>query len=370
MNRSGEARAVAEDTVDSHDVDAHDRLTLQVYAALNQSVDESQIRDIELELQDFQRAVEARAFLGVAGDERAQYRHARVRIAERPGDENWEADVWLAFQAAKDVPSGTSEETLKRELTKAEVVQATRAQQAEHMARQAGAAGWPSQWPSSLYEIWREHGGTTKSARAWAAAGHNPAEVLLGDPPSPDAMQDLVSRVRNEQPLHRTDPTVAEHLDRDSLITPEEADRRIQEHYARIDRDWEVAYRIAVKIAELRGIEDPAIQFAGHDADGEQHVCASEGFFCHLGDDHLVTLERGDAEDGSQEDLYWRELETALNELYTGLPPMGDGNATGPEDLYGDEHDLRLKLFADYDVNGYFQYDEKGVRSIIAGVWL
>lgn len=183
---------------------AHRQLTDQVQSALHPTPDDWEVRNITARLQDLnlahQRIAEARTLLGVKGDAPVKFHHAQQRIAERPGDADWDTTVWSAFWTVSRAPSSTEKADLKRRLAKEKAKQKKRAEQIEALEREAKTAGWPSEWPSSLYKTWMDRGGTTQSAQAWARAGHSPTTVLLGDPPQPEAMDDLVSRVRDEHP--------------------------------------------------------------------------------------------------------------------------------------------------------------------------
>lgn len=69
--------------------------------------------------------------------------------------------------------------------------------------QRAEKKGWPNTWPWELCDLWLREGGTAASTRAWAEAGYEAVDVLLGDPPAAEAMDGLRTRLRNRKPKRR-----------------------------------------------------------------------------------------------------------------------------------------------------------------------
>lgn len=145
-------------------------------------------------------------------------------------------------------------------------------------------------------------------------------------------------------------------------ITREEADRRIEEFSDWSTKLWGEAVVAAQAILAARGIESTKIGFDAYAANGEYTAFTVEQFDYLDSDGQWHQIEWDD-----DEDELWDRLEDKLNAFETGLPPGDEGRIDNPADLAND--DLEMFMFADLDEGGYFQYDEKGMKSIIENTW-
>lgn len=139
------------------------------------------------------------------------------------------------------------------------------------------------------------------------------------------------------------------------------------EHSAQIQRHWDEAQTAAIEIAEMRGIKDPIVSFRVT-SDGERSRVTAEDSFYYQAGDELMEISEHDEDCADEEYSLWGDLHSSLEELSsTGLPPLTIETAATPDDL--ESWDTELMLFADFDADGYFQYDEKGMKTIIDGQW-
>ena len=145
-------------------------------------------------------------------------------------------------------------------------------------------------------------------------------------------------------------------------ITREEADRRIEEFKDWSTKLWGEAVAAAQAILASRGIESTKIGFDAYAANGEYTAFTVEWFDYLDSDGQWHRIEWGD-----DEDKLWDRLEDKLTEFGTGLPPGDEGRIDNPGDLAN--ADLEMFMFADFDGDGYFQYDDKGMKSIIENTW-
>lgn len=189
--------------------ETHERLTEQVDEALK-GLDDARRRNLQARLDDMatarQAAAESREFLRAYDENISLHSRAMERIAEHPDDQDWVADVWSAFWTAQSAPTAGEEADLRTHLADETRARGKFTAEEARTAKEALSAGWPSTWLPALHSIWIEQGGTVRSARAWAEAGQDPVDVLLGNPRTPAAMEDLERRLRDEEPPLAQDP--------------------------------------------------------------------------------------------------------------------------------------------------------------------
>ena len=153
------------------------------------------------------------------------------------------------------------------------------------------------------------------------------------------------------------------------MITEEEAELELTELWRDVEAGWNSFAAIAEAIAVGRGFHETSVAFQGHLADGERYSITWEEFWCIPTTGAEFTISREDSIN-SVEEARWQELELAAEHLESIVPPVVEGRVDSFEDLKGYEDDVRMVLFADYDGDGNFQYDEKGMKSNIIVVWL
>ena len=190
---------------------AHMRLRLEISQALAQEDHENEVAKRVQELADMagsQQALSAaRELLGLEPDQVVLYKHVKERISQNPNDESWALETWDAFWRIQKSYSAPNEQQLEQALRRAEKTQSDFQMQQIREQSDAAKRGWPDGWPWELCKVWRNRGGTMPSARAWAEAGYTAEEVLLGTPPTPEAMTDLPQRLRKRKPAARTTGT-------------------------------------------------------------------------------------------------------------------------------------------------------------------
>ncbi len=303
----------------------------------------------------------ARALFGLEPGQAVLEKHALERLKQKPGDESWESETWAAFWAIQKTPSDAADEELRLKLAKAEESREVLRAQQLSAQRHAEKRGWPGSWPWELCELWLNEGGTPRSARAWAEAGYTATEVILGDPPALEAMDGLRARLRKRNPPHRDGE--------EGKLTRVEADLALAAHYRAVEEGWDRLASVGLAISAARGLEPTAVAFESYLADGERFGIKNEDFVCKLTSGEEVTVSIEDSSE-TREMVLWSELESAVETLAGFIPPVIEGRIESAADLMGEDHDVRMCLFADYDGDGHFQYDEKGLKTIISGVWL
>lgn len=117
---------------------------------------------------------DARHALGVQPGQRGLFTQVTALVEQFPEDEQRGTDLWSSYWMIRDWDSGGGDAghddyiaNLRDALGKA-----------EQSERTAGQNGWPSSWPVTLMTVWVRHGGTMRSAQAWATAGWSAADIL------------------------------------------------------------------------------------------------------------------------------------------------------------------------------------------------
>jgi len=110
---------------------------------------------------------DARSVLGIhdSAGVTVAWRAYETKAAEDPGNELALFEAYTLIQFLDD---------RRRRL----VALRKRRDEVRSLLETARAAGWPDQWPIFYFSAWKKIGGSLASARAWAAAGWSPREVL------------------------------------------------------------------------------------------------------------------------------------------------------------------------------------------------